>query len=121
MNIGFIVWPTDAKEACILYLSFPLQVVNKLDIKFPDTRPDPRSVARLYIEGSTSEAAYISARDAWWDSLDASGQLTKFKDPSVLLMRLAICLLSAIPEDAPRLAEPLSWFFQVLRFMGKDL
>ena len=121
MNMGSIVWPKDARAACVHYLDFVLQVVDKLDIEFPDTRPDPRAVVRLYIYGKTSDAAYMAERDAWWVSLDATGQITQFKDPSVLLMRLAICLLSATTDEAPQLGEHLSWFFEVLHFMGTDL
>jgi hypothetical protein len=120
MNIGDIIWPKDARAASAHYLTFMIQVVDKLGIVFPSTRPDPRVVARRYLGGQIADEAYIAARDPWWDALDGP-QLGNFRDPEVLLARLALCLLYAMPEEAPRLGEHLSWFFEVLGFMGKDL
>jgi hypothetical protein len=121
MNIGSIIWPQDAWTACKLYLDFSLQVVSKLGIVFPSTRPDPRVVARQYMDGEISEEEYRAEAVAWWDTLKATGQITKFQDPAVLLMRMAICLLSVTPDEAPRLGDHLSWFLELLEFMGKDL
>jgi hypothetical protein len=121
MNIGSIIWPEDARTACNHYLDFILQVVNKLGIVFPGTRPDPRVVARQYMDDEITEEEYRAEAVAWWDSLKATGQITIFRDPAVLLMRMAICLLSATPDEAPRLGDHLSWFLELLETMGKDL
>ena len=120
MNLGDIIWPNDVRAACTHYLNFLLKVVDKLEIVFPSSRPDPRIVARRYILGEISEEEYRAAADPWWDSLEGP-QLLSFRDPTVLIARLALCLLYARLEEAPRLADHLSWFFEVLGFMGKDL
>jgi hypothetical protein len=83
-------------------------------------RPDPRIVAWKYLRGEVSDEVYFAARDPWWAFLEGP-QLGNFRDPEVLLARLALCLLYATPDEAPRLAEPLSWFFEVLELMGKDV
>ena len=121
MNTSSIIWPKDARTACNHYLDFILQVVNKPGIVFPGTRADPRVVARRYMDEEISEEEYKAEADAWWDSLYATGQITTFRDPAILLMRMAICLLSATANEAPRLGEHLSWFFELLQFMGNDL
>ncbi len=120
MNIGNIVWPKDARAASTHYLTFVLQVVDKLEIVFPSTRADPRVVARRYLRGEISDEAFTAERDPWWDALDGP-QLGNFRDPEALLARLALCLLGAKPDEAPQLGDRLSWFFEVLGFMGKDL
>jgi hypothetical protein len=121
MNIGSIIWPEDARIACNHYLGFILQVVNKLGIAFPGLRPDPRTVAQQYMDGEITEEEYRAEAVAWWDIPKATGQITIFRDPPVLLVRMAICLLSVTPDGAPRLGDHLSWFFELLETMGKDL
>jgi hypothetical protein len=122
MNIGSIVWPKDTTAACNQYLDFIIEVINKIGISFPDTRGDPQIVAQRYIEGKITDKAYRDEALAWWELLDAIGSGGRVsRNPSALLARLAICLLSATPNEAPRLAEHLSWFFEVLGFMGVDL
>lgn len=122
MNIGSIVWPKDATAACHRYLGFLVAVLGKHDIAFPGPRPDPRIVARRYIDGEIDVEAYRAEAIAWWDLLEVLDGVNRIsRDPSALLARLAICLLSATPDEAPRLAEHLSWFFEVLGFMGMDL
>jgi hypothetical protein len=119
MNIGSIVWPKDTTAACNRYLDFIMKVIDKIGIVFPDTRLDPRIVARRYIDGHIAEEVYRAEAVAWWDLLDAMEGGGGFsRKPSALLARLAISLLSVTPDEAPRLAEHLSWFFQIVGFMG---
>jgi hypothetical protein len=121
MNMSSIIWPEEAKAACNHYLTFILQVVVELEIVFTETRPDPRIVARRYIDGEISEEEYSAEAGAWWDFLDAAGETRGPRTRPAILARLAICLLSATPNEAPRLSDHLSWFLELLEKMGIDL
>jgi hypothetical protein len=121
MNIGSITWPEDPRTACNHYLEYILQVITRIGIAFPDMRPDPLIVARRYLDSDISEVEYKTEAEAWWDSLYATGQITTIRNPDVFLMRLAICVLSVTPDEAPRLGEHLSWFLELLERMGIDL
>jgi len=120
MNIDSIIWPADAKAACNHYLKFVIQVVETLGIIFPNTRPDPRAVAERYIDGEISDEEYGAEACAWWELLEAAGEIRISRERSLLLVRLALCLLSATPDEAPRLGDHLSWFLEMLYFMGID-
>jgi len=121
MNIDSIIWPTDARAACNHYLGFILQVVKTLGIAFPNIQRDPRIVANRYIDGIISEEEYRAEAGIWWDLLEVAGEIRISRDRSQLLSRLALCLLSATPDEAPRLGDHLSWFLEMLGFLGMDL
>jgi hypothetical protein len=121
MNIGSIVWPADAKAACNHYLEFLIKSVSQLKIVFPTTQPDPCVVARRYIDGVISDEEYAAEARQWWllvDSVDGS-RITR--ERTALIGRLALCLLSATRDQAPLLGDHLSWFLEVLGFIGMDL
>ena len=120
MNIDSIIWPEDSKAACNHYLEFIIQVVETLGIVFPNTQPDPRVVARRYIEGKISDEEYRAEACTWENLLETAGEVRVSRDPSLLLARLALCLLSATPDEVPRLGDHLSWFLEVLSIMGMD-
>src|SRR5262245_54128173 len=121
MNIGSIIWPSEATAACQQYLKFVIRVVEGYGIVFPGPRASPLQAAQAYIAGTVSEDEYRAEAIAWWDELDSQGGIREFRERASLLIRLALCLLSATPDEAPRLGEHLSWFFQVLGFMGLDV
>ena len=121
MNIDDIAWPSSPYRACLLYLKSVVRVVEKLNLDFPPTLPNPLDGAQAYCAGSISNEAYRALVVPWWQLIDETGKLRDFSDPEVLRARVAICLLSASIEEASRLGEHLSWFFEVLGFMGKDL
>jgi hypothetical protein len=117
-----IVWPQDPITACNRYLNFIIGVIDEPDIAFLGTRPDPRAVARQYIDGEITAEVYRAEAVAWWEFLESVGGVCGIsRQPSALLARSALCLLSVTPDEAPRLAEHLSWFFEVLGFMQVDL
>ncbi len=120
MNIGSISWPEDAKEACKFYLRFLIEVVESIDFRFPDFAADPLVTAKTYVEDKVSEEEYRSQVAGWWNYLDSAGALCEMRDPSALAARLAICLLSATTDQAKQLGEHLSWFLEVLEFLGVD-
>ena len=121
MNIGDIAWPEDPKAACRLYLEFDILVIEKLGIKFPEALPSPLRTAKSYVAGEVTEEDYGAQNVLWWRHVDATGGTQEFRDIATLTARLAICLLSATTDRANSLGDDLSWFFEVLGFMGFDL
>jgi hypothetical protein len=121
MNIDSISWPDDADVACKFYLGFLIDVVGGMEFRFPDFAPDPLETAKAYVEGKVSQEEYRSQAALWWEHLDSTGAIREMRDPSALAARLAICLLSATADQAAQLGEHLSWFLEVLGFLGIDL
>lgn len=121
MNIGQIRWPNDLKMASLLYLRFILQLIQQLNIQFLDSKPDPVSIAKSYINSDVDESEYLSAADMWWDHLENSGSADHARDEDAIKARLAIFLLSAKFDNAEDIGEHLSWFFELLEELGINL
>jgi len=121
MNIGQIRWPNDLKMASLLYLRFILQLIQQLNIQFLDSKPDPVSTAKGYINGDVNENEYLSAADVWWNHLEKSGSIDHAQDEDAIKARLAIFLLSAKFDSEDDLGEHLSWFFELLEELGINL
>ncbi len=119
--IDAIIWPADAREACRSYLGFLIKITEEMELTFPDWAPNPVVTAKAFVAGEIPEERYRSETNRWWDHIDSSGGMREFRDPSILSARLALCLLSATEDEAGRLGEHLSWFLEVLGFMGVDL
>jgi hypothetical protein len=115
---GLIEWPADPQEACAHYLEFAIATVDALGIEFSGARVDPRLVARQYVERTMSEDEYRSERAWWWDRVDAAGGIRDLSDRETQHARLALCLLGATPDQASQLGDKLSWFLEVLGFLG---
>jgi hypothetical protein len=121
MNVESIKWPEDAVAACKLYLSFAIDVVESMEFSFPELAPNPLLAAKAYLDGKMPEEEYQLQSTPWWEYLDSSGAIREMRDPSALAARLAICLLSVTPDQVNQLGDHLSWFLDVLRFLGSDL
>lgn len=120
MNIGDIRWPADSREASAYYLRFALDVVEGLGVDFPSQCPEPKSIARAYAENALPEDEYRASVEPWWTYLESEGLIRATRDQRALIARLAICLLSANDGERERLGEHLSWFIQVVGFLGFD-
>jgi hypothetical protein len=123
VNIASIIWPDDRNAAVKLYLGFLVKVIVSLNITFdvPNAPTnDPLSLVKGYLKGLVSEEERNAASLAWWSYLDSNGAIRDLQDKNALIARLAICLLSAKEEDTPELGEHLSWFLEVLGFLGMD-
>ena len=107
--------------ASLLYLRFILQLIQQLNIQFLESKPDPVSIAKDYINNDINEDEYLSAADAWWGYLDKSGSVDHARDEDAIKARLAIFLLSAKFDSEDDIAEHLSWFFELLEELGINL
>lgn len=123
MNILNIDWPENEKDAVILYLDFLIGAVQENNINFPEHVVDFNSVeiAKKYINNEISANEYRSCADYWWKYLDDSGKTRDFSDHDALVVRVAICLLSATENDAGELGEHLAWFFELMDHLDVDI
>ncbi|WP_334188075.1 hypothetical protein [Noviherbaspirillum sp.] len=120
-SIGSIIWPADGAAAIRLYLGFLVQVLTVLKINFHGRINDPLKLTKDYLERRLSDEERNAASAAWWSYLDSQGAIRDLQNQDALMARLAICLLSVREKDVPELGENLSWFFEVLGFLGMDL
>jgi hypothetical protein len=96
-----------------------LSVVEGMEISFEDLLPNPAVLLKGLVDGESSDEERIAAIEALWKKVDAVG-VRDFRGREVLLCRLGICLLSE-NENSSSYAENLSWFLEVLGFMGLNV
>ena len=120
-TIGSIIWPSDAASAVRLYLSFLVAVLDVLEIRFEHFLNDPLLLTKRFLLGEISEEERADAAAEWWAYLDENKAIQEFRERRALMARLAICLLSIKEKDSIELGENLSWFFEVLGFLGVNL
>ncbi|MDZ4155925.1 MAG: hypothetical protein U1E09_05195 [Methylococcales bacterium] len=121
VNIASINWPKDHKVAVKLYRNFMVKVLELLNISFTHPENNPLELSKDYLNGKVSEEVLGNAAIFWWNYIDEKEGIRNFQDKDLLMARLAICLLSVKEIDFPVLGEHLSWFFEVLGFLGVDL
>lgn len=121
LSIGSIRWPPDKLAALHSYLAFLLEVLDELHVDLPKLPNDPNLVTREFLAGRLSLDDRAEACTAWWTKLDELGALREFRDRNILLARVAICLLAPKIDESTNPAEHLSWFFEVLEFLGYSL
>lgn len=119
-TISSIDWPADAGDATRLYLGYVIQTLETLCITFPGGARDPVNMAKAYMDGTLSSEACQAESITGWKTIDAQEATREFRDPRVLLARLAICLLSIKEDGTSNLGEDLSWFIEVLDLMNAD-
>ncbi|MCK9796797.1 hypothetical protein M1B34_03310 [Pseudomonas sp. MAFF 302030] len=120
-NIGSIIRPTEKSDALKHQLGFLIKVLETLDIKFSGCENDPSYLVKKYIGGEIPIEECKAEASGWWAKIDEKGAIREFKDREVLIARLAICLLSNDEDDISILGDNLSWFFEVLGFLGVDM
>ena len=118
--IGSIIWPATHSDAARLLQLFMIKVVERLGIAFDPRLPNPIAIAKERGVGAPTHAARKAALTAWWEVIDAKG-VRNFEKHDVLVARLAVCLLSPDDGQAHDLSEQLSWFLEVLGFLGTDV
>lgn len=118
--IGSIAWPSDARDSIHLLQRFMLEVVERLGIAFDPLANDPRVIVRGILSGELGSAERRSALAYWWSIVDEKG-IRDLQSRDALVARLAICLLSPSEDEAWNLSEQLSWFIEVLGFLGADV
>lgn len=118
MPIGYIVWPQDGRDARLLYLRFILPIAERLALPFSPRLPDPLASARGFIAGTVSAEDLEAEKLRWWDVVDDGGRGDRSRE--ALAARVAICLLSAGPNDPAHLGDELSWFFELMHMLQVD-
>ncbi|MGJ0626419.1 hypothetical protein [Xenorhabdus bovienii] len=121
VSIGLIKWPEDSKSCVQLYLNFLLKVTDMLNITFEGCENDPIQITREYLKDSKTEDEREAALSFWWNYVDSNDGIRNFKDKPLVMARLAICFLSIKEKDIPEIGEHLSWFIEVLGFLGLNL
>lgn len=119
--IGSIKWPEDNSSALRLYLEFLMLVSQNLGIDYFGHPNDPVRITRQFLDGELPEEERAKAAAVWWDYVDSREAIRNFKDRDILMARLAICFLTINEKDGERLGENLSWFIEVLGFLGEDV
>lgn len=120
VNINSIIWPADNTSALRHHVDFLVKTLTVLDIKFTDWKNDPLELAKGYLEGRVTSKQCRAEAITWWDFIDSRGAIREFKNTKILMARLALCLLSIDEEKSSDLGEYLSWFIEVLGFMGAN-
>lgn len=119
ISIGLIKWPENKNLSFRLYLNFLVEVASLLNINF-DGDNNPIIITRDFLNGRGSDKDRQSALSYWWESIDEKN-IRNLKDRSLLMSRLAVCFLSMDEEHLGEVSEHLSWFIEVLGFLGFDL
>jgi hypothetical protein len=119
-SIGLISWPKDADDAVRLLLRYMSNVVVRLGISFGASVFDPLPIIGRIQSGKHVDEERRAALVHWWNVVDREG-IRNLQDKDVLNARLAICLLSPSQEEYLSLGEQLSWFLEVLGFLGADV
>lgn len=119
-SIGSISWPKDAGESVRLLLLYMSNVVWHLGISFGTSAFDPMTIVKRFLAGEHVEEDRRAALAHWWSIVDKEG-IRDLQGRGVLIARLAICLLSPSPNESWDFGEQLSWFLEVLGFLGADI
>ena len=120
LSINSIIWPKDNLAARRHYASYMIKVLSALDIEYAGWERDPMRLVEGYIEGRYTSERCRAEAIAWWSYIDSRGESRELRDSQVLMARLAICLISIDEGKVDSLGESLSWFIEVLGFMGKN-
>lgn len=120
-TIGAIKWPKTYSLAIQLYLEFLVLVIEDLGIDFSSYNQDPVEITKSFLLGRIKDNERVESAGLWWNYIEKSGAIRDFQDKDNLMARLAICLLGVGEKDIDRLGENLSWFFEVLGFLGEDI
>lgn len=120
LSINSIIWPKDNLAAQRHYVSYMIKVLSSLEIEYAGWERNPVHFVEGYIAGRCTSEQCRAEAIAWWSYIDYRGESRELRDPQVLMARLAICLLSIDEDKVGSLGESLSWFIEVLGFMGKN-
>lgn len=120
-SIDLIEWPKSANSAIHFYLGFLVWVLDALKINFSAYENDPICTTKLFLDGVVSNDERLQESKLWWDYIDSREAMRDFQDKEILMARLAICLLSFTEKDVEYLGENLSWFLEVLGFLGENV
>ena len=92
-------------------------VVERLGISFGSSAHDPLSTVKGLLARELSESDRRVALAHWWKVVDDRG-LRNFESSEAVVARLAVCLLYPSEEKVSSQGDQLSWFLEVLGFLG---
>jgi hypothetical protein len=113
-------WPEDAKAACDSFVNAAVHIFERYRIAFPGPLPDPVAIAKGYLAGTVTAAECSAQADEWSRILYTPERIRDVKTPSVLATRLALILLSCIPDRASDLSLALEWLLEYIKALGHD-
>lgn len=119
-SIGSIAWPEDPGESRRLLSTYMVEVVESLGISFGISPYEPLSVVNGLRTGEMSGDDGRAAMAYWWGCIDQYG-IRNFESKEALIARLAICLLTPSQQETWDFGDQLSWFLEVLGFLGEDV
>lgn len=115
-----IAWPENSEESRRLLSTYMVKVVGQLGISFGNHPCEPVSIVMGLLSGGLSDDNGRAALASWWAVVDEHG-VRNFEDKEALIARLAICLLSSTQQGPWNLGDQLSWFLEVIGFIGADV
>lgn len=118
--ISAISWPSERGNAVKELQCYMLTIVDELGIDFGTSTDSPIALVNRLINGSSTESERQTALAHWWGLIDEKG-IRDFSGKDVLIARLAVSLSSPTAGDALDLGEQLSWFLELLGFLGLDV
>ena len=118
--ISAISWPLERSDSVRLLQHYMLAVADQLEIDFGRSSDSPIALVKRLIAGTSTESERQAALTHWWGLIDEKG-IRDFSSKDVLSARLVVSLLSPTANDALDLGEQLSWFLEVLGFLGLDV
>lgn len=118
--ISAISWSPERGNAVKELQRYMLAVVDQLGIDFETSTDSPVALVNRLIDGSSTESERQTALAHWWGLIDEKG-IRDLSSKDVLIARLAVSLLSPTAVDSLDLGEQLSWFLEVLGFLGLDV
>lgn len=120
-NMSSIIRPDNSSTAHKHQLAFFLKVLHTLNINFASFERDPIQLAEQYIDGKITMERCKAESTIWWTIIDKQEAIRNFRERKILMARLALCLLSNEREDISELGDDLSWFLELLGFMGAGM
>ncbi|POA46547.1 hypothetical protein C1893_19580 [Pseudomonas sp. MPR-ANC1] len=120
-NMNGIIRSNNSSIARKHQLTFFLKVLHALNIKFANCKHDPMHLAQEYIDGKITTKILKAESSIWWAKIDEHEAIRNFRERKNLMARLALCLLMSEREDVSELGDDLSWFLEVLGFLGAGM
>lgn len=97
-----------------------ISVIEYLKISFGSSTHEPITIVKGLLSGKNAEDDRRFALAHWWSIIDEKG-IRNFESREALIARLAVCILAPKEEEISNLGEQLSWFLEVLGFLGADV
>lgn len=115
-SISSIAWPKSASEAVHLFRRYMATVLEG-EVTFKSGDDELLRIAKRVVLNEVADDERRAELSEFWGVIDSFG-IRDLSDRSVLRARLGICLLYPTESNVSELGEQLSWFIEVLGFLG---